>query len=326
MIRPAAFWADRDISVSTRRRSRRGGCGGASLRPTLRASRHRYGTLVWATGGGPRRLACDGHDLAGVHAIRTRADVDALHAELGAANRVVVVGGGYIGLEAAAVLTRMGKQVIVLEALDRVLARVAGEPLSRFYEAEHRAQGVEVRLGAMVSSLVGREGRVVAVTLARQDRTAGGRRDRRDRDSSRGGRTGCRGGVGRQRRGRSTHTAAPICPTYTRLATAPRTSTRFAGGQVVRVESVQNASDQANTAAKAIMGEAATYDAVPWFWSNQYDLKLQTVGLSTGHDQVVVRGAVEDRRFSVVYLRRRPGDRARLRQHDARLRPRARPG
>ena len=94
-----------------------------------------FGHLIWATGGSPRSLICSGHDLAGVHAIRTRADVDRLMGELAATGRVVVIGGGYIGLEAAAVLTKLGKHVTVLEALDRVLARVAGEPLSRFYEA-----------------------------------------------------------------------------------------------------------------------------------------------------------------------------------------------
>ena len=114
-----------------------------------------YGKLIWATGGAPRLLACAGHDLAGVHSVRTRADVDRMIAELPGVDRVVVIGGGYIGLEAAAVLTKLGKQVTVLEALDRVLARVAGEPLSRFYEAEHRAHGVDVRLGVAVECIEG---------------------------------------------------------------------------------------------------------------------------------------------------------------------------
>ena len=112
----------------------------------------RYGTLIWAAGGHPRRMPGVG-PLAGLHHVRTRADVDQLEAELGATDRIVVIGGGYIGLEAAAVLTKFGKSITVLEAQDRVLARVAGEPLSRFFEAEHRRRvaiaGVaEVKRGA----------------------------------------------------------------------------------------------------------------------------------------------------------------------------------
>ncbi|MBL0925956.1 MAG: FAD-dependent oxidoreductase, partial [Sphingomonadaceae bacterium] len=104
-----------------------------------------YGHLIWATGGDPRRLSCVGHDLPGVHAVRTRADVDRLMHEVDAgARRVVVIGGGYIGLEAAAVLTKLGLSVTLLEALPRVLARVAGPELSAFYEAEHRAPGAEL--------------------------------------------------------------------------------------------------------------------------------------------------------------------------------------
>src|SRR5690606_14300535 len=105
-----------------------------------------YGSLIWAAGGNPRRLSCSGATLQGVHAVRTRADVDRLMVELENSENIAVVGGGYIGLEAAAVLTKFGKKVVLLEALPRVLARVAGEALSRFYENEHRAHGVDVRL------------------------------------------------------------------------------------------------------------------------------------------------------------------------------------
>ncbi|EJU08971.1 FAD-dependent pyridine nucleotide-disulfide oxidoreductase, partial [Sphingomonas sp. LH128] len=115
-----------------------------------------YGKLVWATGGDPRRLSCGGAELAGVHAVRTREDCDTLMAEVDAGTRnIVVIGGGYIGLEAAAVLSKMGLSVVLLEALPRVLARVAGEELSEFYQKEHRDHGVDLRTGVAVECLEG---------------------------------------------------------------------------------------------------------------------------------------------------------------------------
>src|SRR6478609_7746071 len=134
LIRPAAFWEERGISL-------RLGTAVTGIDPAARSlklstgDRAQYGTLIWAAGGDPRRLSCAGADLSGVHAVRDKADVDRIMAELdNGAKRVAVVGGGYIGLEAAAVLTKLGCEVTLLEALPRVLARVAGEPLSDFYQ------------------------------------------------------------------------------------------------------------------------------------------------------------------------------------------------
>ncbi|MDB5715470.1 MAG: NAD(P)/FAD-dependent oxidoreductase, partial [Sphingomonadales bacterium] len=136
MIRPAAFWAERNVDILTERRIDK--VDPAAHEVTDKAGvTIGYGKLIWATGGHARKLSCDGFELAGVLGIRTRADVDKLEQELQYAARVVVIGGGYIGLEAAAVMTKFEKSVTVLEAMDRVLARVAGEPLSRFYEGEH---------------------------------------------------------------------------------------------------------------------------------------------------------------------------------------------
>ncbi|MCW6536848.1 NAD(P)/FAD-dependent oxidoreductase [Sphingomonas lycopersici] len=301
LIRPAAFWADKEVAMLLGRRV-----------VSVEAAAHRvttddgatidYGKLIWATGGSPRRLTCDGHDLTGVHAVRTRADVDRLMGELEATRRVVVIGGGYIGLEAAAVLAKLGKQVTVLEALPRVLARVAGEPLSRFYEAEHRAHGVEVRLGAMVAGLEERDGAVSGVRLgdgeilpcemvivgigivpAVEPLIA----------------AGAAGGNGVDV---DAHCRTSLADIYA-IGDCAAHESGFAGGARIRLESVQNANDQAMTVAKSITGEPQAYDAVPWFWSNQYDLRLQTVGLSTGHDEVVVRGDIAARSFSVIYLK-----------------------
>jgi len=165
LIRPAAFWVDRDVTVLTGRRV-------VAVDPHARTVQMEnggmlgYRELIWAAGGHARRLSCTGHALAGVHSVRSRADVDRLMAELPSTTQVCVIGGGYIGLEAAAVLRKLGKAVTVLEAQDRVLARVAGPALSRFFEAEHRARGVDIRLGAKVACVEELEGRASAVRLA----------------------------------------------------------------------------------------------------------------------------------------------------------------
>lgn len=301
MIRSAGFWAERDIALLLGRRV-------VAVDPVAHVvtcadgAIFGYRVLIWATGGAPRRLTCSGHDLAGVHAIRTRADVDRLIGELPTIARVVVVGGGYIGLEAAAVLTKLGKHVTVLEAQNRVLARVAGEPLSRFYEAEHRAHGVDVRLGVTVACLEGSTGTVSGVRLASGEIQAA--------DAVIAGigidpavgpllAAGAEGGNG--------VTVDALCrttlPDVFAIGDCAAHASSFADGATIRLESVQNANDQANVVARTLTGEPAPYDAVPWFWSNQYDLKLQTVGLSTGHDAVVMRGDPSTRSFSLIYLK-----------------------
>jgi 3-phenylpropionate/trans-cinnamate dioxygenase ferredoxin reductase subunit len=301
LVRPAAFWAERAVAMLTGRRI-------VAVDPAARTvtcddgKAIGYGTLIWATGGHARRLSCTGHDLAGVHSVRSRADVDRLISELPDTRRVVVIGGGYIGLEAAAVLSKLGKQVTVLEAQDRVLARVAGEPLSRFYEAEHRARGVDVRLGTSVACVEEADGRGTGVRLADGEvlpaemvivgigivpaveplLVAG-----------------ARGGNGVAV---DAHCRTSLPHVYA-IGDCALHANPFADGLPIRLESVQNAHDMAATAVRAILGEPAPYHAVPWFWSNQYDLKLQTVGLSAGHDQVVIRGEPAARSFALVYLR-----------------------
>ncbi len=148
-LRPADFWTTRNIELRLGERVTAVDAAAHSV-TTDRGVTLGYRHLVWATGGPPRALPVPGGDLAGVHVIRTRADVDTLRAEAETATNIIIVGGGYIGLEAAAVLSKAGKHVTVLEAMDRVLARVAGEPVSRFYEAQHRAHGVTIVLGAKI--------------------------------------------------------------------------------------------------------------------------------------------------------------------------------
>ena len=299
-LRPREYWADKQVELLLGREVTALDAAARQI-TCAEGSSLTYGDLIWATGGDPRRLSCPGADLAGIHYVRTRADVDGLMAELPQVRHAVVIGGGYIGLEAAAVLSKLGKQVTLLEALPRVLARVAGEDLSRFFEGEHRAHGVDLRTGMAVEAIEG-EGRVSGVKLA--DGTvipadvvivgigivpsigvlvaagaAGGN------------------GVDVDERCRTS------LPHVFAIGDCAAHANGFADGAVIRLESVQNANDMATVVAKVITGQDASYGATPWFWSNQYDLKLQTVGLSAGHDATVLRGDPGTRSFSVIYLR-----------------------
>ncbi|MGN6122582.1 MAG: NAD(P)/FAD-dependent oxidoreductase [Sphingomonas oligoaromativorans] len=301
LIRPESFWAEREVAMLTGRRV-------VSVDPeghgvtTADGEMIGYGQLIWAAGGHARRIACEGHDLGGVHSVRTRADVDRMVEELATTTRVAVIGGGYIGLEAAAVLAKLGKTVTVLEALDRVLARVAGEALSRFYEAEHRAHGVDVRLGARVEHIEGEDGRVTGVRLAGGEIVPAGMVivgigivpavEPLRAAGAEGG-----NGVSIDEHGRTS------LPDIFAVGDCALHANPFAEGMPIRLESVQNANDMATVVARAITGEPEPYHAVPWFWSNQYDLRLQTVGLSVGHDQEILRGDPASRAFSIVYLK-----------------------
>jgi len=301
LIRPAAFWGERNVDLLLNRHV--DAVDPAAHRVILAdGSAIGYGKLIWAAGGTPRRLANEGRGVDGVHSVRTRADVDRMTGELDATTNVVVIGGGYIGLEAAAVLAKFGKKVTVLEALDRVLARVAGEPLSRFYEAEHRAHGVDVRLGVQVDAVLERNDRVTGVRLV--DGTV------LPAEMVIVGigiipsvapllEAGAAGGNGVDVDGQCRTTLPDIYA----IGDCAAHENAYAGGMRIRLESVQNANDQASIAAKAIMGGEDRYNAVPWFWSNQYDLRLQTVGLSIGHDAIVTRGDPQTRSFSLVYLK-----------------------
>ena len=301
LIRPTAFWEERQVSMLLGQRVTAVDPAAHIVR-TESGEEYGYGKLIWATGGHPRRLTCPGYDLVGVHGVRARADVDRLIGELGDTRQVVVIGGGYIGLEAAAVLTKLGKHVTVLEALDRVLARVAGEPLSRFYEAEHRARGVDVRLGVTVECIEEIDGRATGVRLATGEILPAqivivgiGIVPAVEPLLA----AGAKGGNG--------VAVDPQCrtslPDIFAIGDCAAHTNVFADGATIRLESVQNANDQATLVAKVITGHPGEYNAVPWFWSNQYDLRLQTVGLSTGFDDLVLRGDPSTRSFSLVYLK-----------------------
>ena len=299
-IRPLSFWADKsvDLILGEEVTAVDATAHVVSLASGTTLS---YDHLIWATGGDPRRLTCSGAELAGIHVVRTRADVDAIMAELDSTTKVAVIGGGYIGLEAAAVLRKLGKDVVLLEALPRVLARVAGEELSAFYESEHRAHGVDLRTGVGVVALEGTD-RVSGVTLGDGTSVAA--------DMVIVGigiipsvepllAAGAQGGNGVLV---DAQCRTSLLDIYA-IGDCAAHANSFADDATIRLESVQNANDQATVAAKTICGEDVQYGATPWFWSNQYDLKLQTVGLSTGFDQAVMRGDPASRSFSVIYLK-----------------------
>jgi len=300
LVRPEAFWAERGVELDL-------GTFVTAVDPRSKrifiegGGECRYGILIWAAGGIPRRLGCEGGDLAGVHVVRRKADVDSIRSELDSVRRVAVVGGGYIGLESAAVLRKLGKEVVLLEALDRLLARVAGPEISDFYAAEHRARGVDVRLGAAVASIAGKGGRVAGVRL--QD---GSSIEAELAIVGIGVEAAVAPLLAAGADGANGVEVDSFCrtslPDVYAVGDCAAHENPFAASLRIRLESVQNAHDQATTAARAIVGNAQPYDSIPWFWSNQYDLRLQTVGLSVGYDSTVVRGRPEERSFSVIYL------------------------
>jgi len=257
-----------------------------------------YDRLLLATGTRVRKLPVPGAELQGVYYLRGIDDVDLLRPELKDGSRLAVVGAGYIGLEVAAVAAKHGLEVTVLEAADRVMARSASPQLSAFYEREHRAHGVEFRFGASVEGFLGHE-RVEAVRIGGElvaaDFVLVGIGVVPNCEVAQEAGLPCDNGIVVDEYAATSDPdifAAGDCTNHP----------AFAGGRV-RLESVQNAIDQAKHAALAMLGKAAIYSEVPWFWSDQYDLKLQIAGLARSGDLTVTRGIPESRKFSVFHLR-----------------------
>ena len=277
-------------------------------RKTIEASdgsSHSYGKLIWAAGGGPRRLVCSGHDLRGVHYMRSRADIDRIRLQLSAARTVVIIGGGYIGLESAAGLVKLGKFVTVLERLGRVLERVTSETLSRIYEREHRDQGVDVRVDTEVLCLQGDAGWVQTVCLTSgetipADMVIVGVGIVPNIEALADAGASFSNGVQVDECGRTSLEdifAVGDCASYADAVSA-------IGRR--RLESIENAVHHAEVVANFIVRhDPPPPRPLPWFWSIQYDLHLQTVGLFDSHDRIVKRGSVQAKSFSLVYLKDR---------------------
>jgi len=261
-----------------------------------------YDRLLLATGARVRKLNIAGGDLPGVFYLRGIADVDALRPYFQPGARLAVVGGGYIGLEVAAVAVMHGLKVTVIETAGRVMVRAASARLSAFYEQVHRAHGVEFLLGAMAEAFEGAErleavrtnaGRVVA------DFVLAGIGIVPNCEIALEAGLACENGIVVDEYAATSDPdifAAGDCTNHPSFA-AKNPNDR------VRLESVQNAIDQAKHAALAMLGKPTPYREVPWFWSDQYDLKLQIAGLVRAGDATVLRGDPESRKFSVFHLR-----------------------
>lgn len=260
-----------------------------------------FDRLILATGSRPRPLPVAGSGLAGVHDLRGIADVDRLRAALRPSARVVIIGAGYIGLEVAAVLRSLGLAVTVVEQAERVLARVTSPTISAFYAGEHRARGVAIATGAKVAEIAGADGAVAGVrladgTLIPADLVLSAIGIVPDDDLARAAGLDCDHGIVVDHDARTSDAgifAAGDC--------AHRPLVHY--GRHGRLESVHNAIEQGKLAAAAILDLPRPPLECPWFWSDQYDLKLQIAGLSQGHDHCVVRGDPAARKFAVFYFK-----------------------
>lgn len=300
LIRPQSFYQDhrvqthlgrRALEIDRQRRSVRLDDGTAVG----------YDALLLATGSAPRHIPVSGAGLAGVHLLRNIADVERIRADLASARSLVIIGAGYIGLEVAGTAREMGLAVTLLEQTNRVLSRVTAPQISAFYESEHTTQGVRVICGAEVRALEGSQGRVRTVVC--EDGSAHeadvvlvgigvGPRD----DLAQAAGLDCLNGIVVDQHCRTSDPniyAAGDCTSHPSIHY----------GRHVRLESVDNAFEQASSAALNILGTPTPHDKVPWFWSDQYDLKMIIVGLSQGYDEAITRGSPASRSFSVCYLR-----------------------
>lgn len=298
-MRPATFYVDKNIDLRLKTTvshiDRVQKTVGLSSGEVLR-----YGKLVLATGGRVRRMICPGADLAGVHYLRNAEDVLGFRERLTAGVKLVIVGGGYIGLEVAAVAVKRGCKVTILEMMPLVLNRVVAPEMSHFYTDVHRAEGVDIRTSETVTGFEG------TGTLARvrcSDGTA------IDADLAVIGigivpnvELAVEAGLPVDNGIVVDDCARTIDPDIFAAGDCTNHPSRVVGERL-RLESVPNALGQGKAVALAITGTPTAYDEVPWFWSDQYDLKLQMAGLSKPGDAVVIRGSLEARKFSACYLR-----------------------
>ncbi len=282
-LRPEAMYAEQDITLRT-------GVVVTALDTAAKLvhlgdETIAYDTAILTTGSRPRRLpAAIGGDLAGVHVVRTLADVDAMRGDVRDGARALIVGGGYIGLEAAAVAAKLGVHVTLVEMAPRILQRVAAPETSNFFRALHQAHGVDIREGVGLDRLVG-DDRVTGAILSDGteldvDFVIAGVGIVPDTALAEAAGIAVDNGIAVDALGR---TSAPDVWAAGDCCSFPHRDGRL------RLESVPNAIDQAECVADNILGANTPYVPQPWFWSDQYDVKLQIAGLNTGYDRVITR-------------------------------------
>jgi 3-phenylpropionate/trans-cinnamate dioxygenase ferredoxin reductase subunit len=235
-----------------------------------------------------------------VHVLRTLDDANGLNQAMQRGCRLVIIGGGYVGLEVAATARKRGLDVTVLEAEDRVLARIAGKDISTFFEQTHKAKGVNIITGAMAQAFEGDQKlsgvRLADGTVLPADLALVGIGLIPNEDLAHSAGLACDNGI----------VVDALCRTEDPNIFAIGDVTRHPNevyGRTLRLESVHNALEQAKTAAGAIMGRDKPYNQVPWFWSDQYDIKLQIAGLSEGYAHTVLRGDQDQNSFAVFYFK-----------------------
>ena len=295
LLRPESFYAEQDIALRT-------GVTATAIDPAARTVRFADGTaetyevLILATGSTARKLALQGADRPELLELRTLADAQRLKAALGPGRRLAVVGGGYVGLEAAASARALGADAVVIERMDRVLARVASPALSDFFTRYHRQQGVEVLTSAEVTGFEAAGVRLADGRLIEADAVLVGVGALACDQLARSAGLACENGVVVD------ETARTSDPHIHAIGDMTFRPVPAMGGGRHRLESVPNALEQAKQAAAAITGRAPPAPEVPWFWSDQYDLKLQIAGLPDGADRTLVRGEVGPGGFAVFHL------------------------
>lgn len=298
-FKPASFYDEPNIEIRLRTRITTIDRDNKSVH-TEGGERISYDKLVLALGSRARRLRIDGADLAGVHYLRSIADVDDIRSELNHYRRTVIIGAGYIGLEVAAVMQQQGLDVTVVELADRVMSRVVSPEISDFYQIEHTNQGVKLRLSTGVSAFRG-DKRIASVETTNGEQipadfvVVGIGIVANTELAASAGLTVDNGIVVNDQ----CETGDPAVYAVGDCTAHPNAIYN----RQLRLESVHNALEQAKTAAANICGKETHYSQVPWFWSDQYDLKLQIAGLSEGYDEIVIRGNPADRSFACLYLK-----------------------
>lgn len=260
-----------------------------------------YDALVLATGARARTLALPGSELDGILVLRTLDQARTLRQRLASSQSVTIVGGGFIGLEIAATARKLGKQVTVLETASRIMERSVSPEVSAYVSLKHREQGITLELGSTVRAFVGDNGRVTAVRTEAGEWPADlvivGAGSLPNSELAEVAGIACANGVLVDAQMRTS------APNVYAIGDCVNFENRYAGNARLRLESIQNANDQARLVARLISGESADYNALPWFWSDQGEVKLQMVGLSMGRTHCVIRGEPEQGRFSVFHYR-----------------------